>query len=136
MKIAIYLNTLILGLITPSVSAITLHCPPQIKTNQSLDIKVKDWNAFVDDWSNVNNATKVTFYAGHPKAQASLAPDNENYKAAKLNWTFNGNDIWLACGYSYTAVQLIQKLPNQIKTCSVIYDLKSLSPTVLEIKCS
>ena len=94
-----------------------------IKTSQSLQEKVNRWDEFLDDWNIVHYFNQVTFYAGHPKKHASLVPDNEGTKSNKAIWTFGKDIIWLACGYSNTDIQLIQKLPKAIKTCTVTYDL-------------
>lgn len=136
MKITFYTTAIILGLLLQPAYARALQCPEQIKTNQSLAAQVKGWDAFVDDLNLVYHAERVTFYAGHPKEHASLAPDNGTMKNGQLSWTFNDNEIWMACGYSHTSVQLVQKLSAKIKTCTVTYDSKmSVFPTVVAIQC-
>jgi hypothetical protein len=98
-----------------------MQCPPSLKTTQSLQEKVKGWDVFVSDLNAAHHLNQITFYDQHPKEHASLAPDNEDSKENKLSWTFNNNSIWLACGYSQTTVQLIQKLPAGMKHCTVRY---------------
>lgn len=105
-----------------SALAATIQCPHEIKTTQSLLKKVNGWGEFSDDWNIVHNVNRVTFYASHPNEHASLAPDNEDTKSNKALWTFGKDKIWLACGYSNTAIQLIQKLPDKTRSCTVTYD--------------
>ncbi|WP_058499321.1 STY0301 family protein [Legionella gratiana] len=106
-----------------SVSAtMPLQCPKVIKTTESLQQKITDWDTFFDDWNMEHRFTRVTFYEGHPKEHASLAPDNENTKSQKLTWTFNNQEIWIACGYTNTTLELIQKLPDRTKKCTIMYN--------------
>ena len=95
--------------------------------------KVNGWDEFLDDWNIVHHFDRVTFYAGHPKEHASLAPDNEGTKSNKLNWSFGKDRIWVACGYSNTTIQLIQRIPDETKTCTVTYDSKFSK--VISINC-
>ncbi len=134
MKILV-LMPLILGLAMTfhSSSAATLRCPQQIKTSESLQEKITGWDEFLDDGNIVHHFNRVTFYSGHPKEHASLAPDNEGTKGNKLIWTFAKDTIWLACGYSNTNIQLTQKLLNGTKLCAVTYD--STFSQVLTINC-
>ncbi|CAM2791501.1 Uncharacterised protein [Legionella steigerwaltii] len=106
-----------------SASATTIHCPETIQTNQSLQHEIKAWEAFQDDWNSTHHFDRITFYSGHPKEHASLAPDNEVSKVKKLTWSFDKQEIWVACGYTNTKIQLIQKIPNGTKSCSVTYNI-------------
>ncbi|MBA2650646.1 MAG: hypothetical protein H0U73_00040 [Tatlockia sp.] len=99
-------------------SAMSIKCPEEIKTKQSLQQEIKGWNPFINEPSSIHHFNRITFYAGHPKENASLAPDNERKDPT---WTFDANDIWLACGYLNTNIQLIQKLPTRIKKCKATY---------------
>ncbi|MBA2657418.1 MAG: hypothetical protein H0U70_10645 [Tatlockia sp.] len=98
--------------------AASINCPQEIHTNQALKQHAKGWEPFVDDWNQVHQFNQISFYAGHPKEHASLAPDNQQ---GELIWNFTKNEIWLACGYLGTTVQLIQKLPATIKHCTATY---------------
>lgn len=123
MRISVFIPlTLGLAMTFHSALAATLQCPHEIKTTQSLLEKVNGWGEFSDDWNIAHNFNRVTFYAGHPNEHASLTPDNEGTKGNKLIWTFGKDKTWLACGYSNTTIQLIQKLPDKIKSCTVTYD--------------
>jgi hypothetical protein len=115
------LTLLALVLLCNQASSATVQCPALIKTNQSLQEPIKGWDGFVDDLNAVHTFNRVTFYAGPPKEQASLSPD-ESPKDKKLTWTFGKEKIWLACGYSNTLMQLVQPLPDNTKRCSVTYN--------------
>ncbi|RUR08918.1 STY0301 family protein [Legionella sp. km772] len=103
-------------------SAKTLKCPPGLKVNESLGESMPGWEEFLDNSNNEHHLNKITFYSGHPNEHASLAPDNENTKGRRLRWAFGEDKIWVACGYSNTNIQLIQKLDPHIKHCTVTYD--------------
>ncbi|MBA2711783.1 MAG: hypothetical protein H0U57_14485 [Tatlockia sp.] len=134
-KIKVYLNSIILGFYVLPANSTALLCPPQINTKQFLEEKVPGWNEFLEADSKLSRLNRINFYAGHPKANASLAPDNENISSGKLTWTFNESDLWIGCAYSNTAIQLTQKLPHSIKKCTVSYDLNSSMPTIVAINC-
>ncbi|WP_454785199.1 STY0301 family protein [Legionella sp. WA2024007413] len=106
----------------PIASAATIHCPAVIQTNQSLQQEITPWNGFMDNLNNTNHFERITFYSGHPKDHASLAPDTESSKIKKLTWTFGEQEIWIACEYTQTQIQLIQKLPVGTKSCTVTYN--------------
>lgn len=106
------------SLITFEASSGTLDCPKEIKTNQSLQGKMDNWDAF--NFNAPHKFSRVTFYSKHPKENASLVPDSTNKNQA--SWNFNEPEIWMACEYSNTNVQVIQKLPKHIKKCTAIYD--------------
>lgn len=105
-----------------STYAATIQCPQSIRTNQSLQHEVKKWNVFVDDLNGTHQFERVTFYSGHPKEHASLAPDRETSKVKKLTWTFDKQETWIACEYTHTKIQLIQKLREGTKNCTVTYN--------------
>ncbi|STX51587.1 Uncharacterised protein [Legionella busanensis] len=99
-----------------------INCPKAIKTIQSIKTHKAGWETFLDINQTDQLFSHVTFYAGHPSENASLAPDNEDVKTNKMTWQLRGNNFWIACSYSGTTIKLIQKLPKNIKICSVIYD--------------
>lgn len=117
MKISIFALSLLL---LNTIQAAQIQCPTLIKTNQSLQEKLTGWDGFIDELNNTHHFNRISFYDGHPSEHASLAPDNS--KGSKAIWTFDSSNIWLACGYSNTDVQLIQKLTDTIKRCSVNYN--------------
>ncbi|STY29852.1 Uncharacterised protein [Legionella wadsworthii] len=123
MKISAYLKfTSVFFLFSHGVAAITVSCPKEIQTNQSLKSIIKGWSVFIDGENHLSHFTRITFYSGPPQENASLAPDDKNSTGKKMIWNFNEGNIWLSCGYSNTSIQLIQKLPDKIKKCSVTYN--------------
>lgn len=128
----LFISLLVLFIVSVNAQAQILQCPETIKSTQSLQNKAAGWEAFVDN-NTVYPLSRVTFFALHPKNQASLTPDQEKPKNNQLTWTFGKEEIWLACGYNNTSLQLIQKLPESTKSCVVTYD-SSLS-IVEKIEC-
>lgn len=108
-------------LVSNCVLSEIVTCPESIDTNQSLGKKIEGWDGFLDDLNNVHYFNRITFYSEHPKMHASLAPDDEHTKGNNLTWTFGAHQIWLACGYYNTDVQLIRQLSNSIDKCTVTY---------------
>ncbi|WP_182352020.1 STY0301 family protein [Legionella sp. PC1000] len=134
MRVPVCINFLCgLGILYHSAYAATLQCPQVIQTNQSLHHEIKDWDVFTDDLNGVHQFERITFYSGHPKENASLAPNHENSKAKKLTWTFGKKETWTACDYAHTKVQLIRKLPAGTKSCTVTYNANFSK--VMAIKC-
>ncbi|PWY57395.1 hypothetical protein DGG96_01375 [Legionella qingyii] len=103
-------------------SATTIQCPQVIQTNQSLHHEITKWNEFSDKLNDANHFERITFYSGHPKEHASLAPDTESSKNKKLTWTFGEQETWIACEYTNTKIQLIQMIPAETKSCTVTYN--------------
>ncbi|WP_131783743.1 STY0301 family protein [Legionella gresilensis] len=96
-----------------------INCPKVIKTTQPLKAQEAGWKVFLDVNQTNHLLGHVTFYAGHPSENASLAPDNENMKTNKMIWRLQGNNFWMACSYTGTTIKLIQQLPKKTKICSV-----------------
>ncbi|KTD02180.1 hypothetical protein OQJ19_02660 [Fluoribacter gormanii] len=105
-----------------SSSAATIQCPQVIQTNQSLPHEIPKWDEFINGLNTANHFERITFYSGHPKETASLAPDTEHSKSQRLTWTFGGQETWIACEYTNTNIQLIQKIPAGTKSCTVTYN--------------
>jgi hypothetical protein len=103
--------------------AATVDCPGIINTHQTLQQEINGWNGYTAATDAQQVLQGVTFYDRHPSENASLAPDNETPKDNKLVWSFDQKDnIWVACRYSNTNVQLIKKLPKALDNCTVTYD--------------
>lgn len=105
-------------------SDVTL-CPPAVKTGQQLTAPVAGWAAMQDDAPH--QLAGITFYDGPPAEKASLVYDRmQRGKAEQVaTWSFDahrGREIWVACSYSGTAIQLTRSLPKGTVTCSVSYD--------------
>ena len=111
MKKLVYLLSIVM--VSQVAIAESIQCPESIKTQQSMKDKVNGWDVFIAGWSAGHALNGVTFFDAHPKEEASLAPDNEDKKDNKLVWSFKSkNQIWFACRYIDTKVQLLKMLPN------------------------
>jgi hypothetical protein len=114
---------LVLSLLAHQAIAATVNCPMVINTHQSLQQEINGWDSYTAATDAQHVLQGVTFYDKHPRQNASLAPDDENIQNNKLVWTFNKkSDVWLACRYANTNVQLIQRLPKELGNCTVTYD--------------
>lgn len=66
----------------------------------------------------------LTLFSGHPREMASLAPDSQRRKGQVLSSSWKIADSekhWLACGYTQTTAQLVQRLPAGLKNCSATH---------------
>ncbi|MGQ3887661.1 STY0301 family protein [Legionella sp. CNM-1927-20] len=124
MKELAWITILLIGGIILSSNSLahTINCPKIIKSTQTLKDKLDGWEAYLDVSQTEHPFSHITFYAGHPSENASLAPNNQNIKINMMIWRFQGNNFWVACNYRGTAIQLIQRLPKKTKICSVIYN--------------
>lgn len=108
--------------LSSSVFAAKVECPAGLMTTQIMLGKVEGWDAYIDELNSRHSLEGITFFDGHPKEMASLAPDNENTQDHKLTWTFGPKqEIWLVCKYKNTKVALIKKLAKDVKSCTVSY---------------
>lgn len=107
---------------------LTFNCPDFIETTSFLKKPISSWSTYADQQKK-QSLNHITFYYGHPKNLASLAPANntESIQFGVSVFTFLPEDkIWLSCHYDNTQLQLIKKLPS-IKHCMVKYE-KLLNP--------
>ncbi|KTD17406.1 STY0301 family protein [Legionella jordanis] len=110
----------------PAACAAGLPCPKEIDTRQILLHNIPGWQSYSAASNQKNYLNRLTFYSGHPKEQASLAPDNESSKSKILQWSFNDEEIWIACGYAETNIELIRKLEKPAHQCKVSYNTADL----------
>lgn len=107
-----------------ATTVISVVCPEQITTSESIKSVPVNWQSWQPDSAHTWQA--VTLYDGHPKEMASLAPDKTNKQ--KASWHFASTrerDVYIACGYHRSSIELIQVVPKNIKTCVVFYDANS-----------
>lgn len=118
----IHILSFLIVFLSSNALANKVECPRGMMTTQIMLGKVEGWEAYVDELNSRHSLETITFFDQHPKEMASLAPDNENTKGNKLTWTFGPKqEIWLVCKYKNTKVELIKKLPADVKSCTVSY---------------
>jgi hypothetical protein len=116
-------------------------CPMKIETGQELAQIPKGWELFSDP-NGKHVLSAVSFYEGHPKEMADLAPDNEGAADGTPRvWTFpqgksgkKGAAIWQVCRYTNTRLTLTRKIEADTKSCRVKTS-KDVTPEVLSITC-
>lgn len=105
---------------------IEIKCPAQITTKETLANTIPYWHATIQDTTHPWRA--VTFYDGDPRDNASLAPDKENKNQS--TWQFTSpreRDIYIACGYYRSSIELNQTLAKNITSCTISYDTMTSS---------
>lgn len=100
-------------------------CPSTVKTNEQLAGPVMGWTVMQDDAPH--QLAGITFFDGPPAEKASLVYDAVQRGKSEhvATWTFDaqsGRDIWVACSYSGTNIELMRSLPRGTHGCSVTYD--------------
>lgn len=127
MRISILLSSVILLGSAQLLSAKSNHevsCPEAITTTESISSVPAGW--VNSQSSNSHPWQAITFYDGHPKDMASLAPEKSNKKEAMWHFaTKRERDIYISCGYHRSGIELIQVLPKNINSCVVFYDRNS-----------
>ncbi|MFO8871980.1 STY0301 family protein [Legionella pneumophila serogroup 1] len=101
------------------------QCPKEINTLERIQTSPDGWETL----SGIKNnyLGNVSFYSGHPKAQASLKPNRINKK--KAEWKFSPHDtIYIVCHYNQTGIELTQQLPQKTKGCTVIFNPNAKGP--------
>lgn len=96
-------------------------CPETMMTTESVTAVPAGWAT--SQASNSHPWQAITFYDGHPKDMASLAPNKSNKNQAV--WRFapqKDRDIYVSCGYYRSSIELIQALPKSVDSCVVFYD--------------
>ena len=116
---------------TASAATITLTCPDNIQTKQTLITPVPGWHISVDRSTTVDGKLHggvIGFSDGPPEQLATLAPDSttpsKTDKDRFVNrWTFGESEkSWQICTYTGTLIQLSKPLPARITSCSIEYE--------------
>lgn len=90
-----------------------------------------------------HNLAGITFYDGPPSEKASLVYDKITKAKGEETaiWSFDPNNerqMWIACRYAGTAIELAQTLPRNTTTCSVVYSSQEQIaglPAIKKIAC-
>ena len=98
----------------------TPNCPKQINRIEHINVAPNDWETIADIPNNFLSG--ISFYSGHPKEGASLAPNSANKKMAK--WRFSRKQkIYIVCEYHQTGIKLTQPLAPKTTECTINYNL-------------
>jgi hypothetical protein len=118
-----------------------INCPQTIAVRQELAAPVAGWTPTLDE--TPHRLAGITFYDGPPAERASLVYDQITRGKAEqtATWLFTpqkDRQIWLACSYAGTAIDLTRSLPRQATRCSVAYDSQQQIaglPVIRKITC-
>lgn len=83
---------------------------------------VAGWEAV--DTPSTHLLENVQIYAGHPRAEMALVPNEESDgQTIQARWQFAQSDqeFWIACSYRGTPVTLAKKLGKEISSCVIQY---------------
>jgi hypothetical protein len=129
-------------------------CPDSIEVKQALVTAPDGWAGMYENTageiillddkngkevSDKVNLSDVALYAGDPKDNALLAPDNEDELAEKDTdaiWTMASveeqqkNPVYIACGYENSAIRIFKKTAAPVKSCKWLFNEGVVSNTV------
>jgi len=105
-------------------AVVVFKCPYEVSTTQSLKGAVpSEWEPLLDTLNGNQLIERISVYDGHPKEGADLIPDNVGKNGGKKEdsyWSFTpGRTYWLACFYSQNVIRLVQKIPSDVKKCTL-----------------
>lgn len=118
-----------------------VNCPSTIAVRQELTSPVAAWTPWLNDAPH--QLAGITFYDGPLAEKASLVYDQTTRAKGEeiATWRFTpqkDRQIWVACGYTGTAIELTRALPPGTNTCSVAYYRQQLVaglPLIKRILC-
>jgi hypothetical protein len=103
------------------------HCPETINVMQKLTQTPEGWTATSKGDGNGKTSLKqISFSEGDPVNLVILAPNSskKNHHLDTETWLFttpSKEGYWASCEYTNTNIVLTQKIPDNIKSCSIIY---------------
>lgn len=114
-------------------------CPKEISVKQNLLRPQPGWESFEDE--EAMQLISVALYEGHPRAKASLIPDEEvedgSRRVSTWNLAENGKRrYWIACYYHHTRIVLTRMIDSKVSICEVTCDLNlsiAGQPVILDI---
>lgn len=105
--------------------AATVTCPESIEVTPTLSSPAAPWT--VEASTRRVYLQRVDMYDGHPKAMASLKPDEKNTSTIhEVRWEFDkprDYTVWAACGYSDTTALLVMPLSDAVARCVARYEI-------------
>lgn len=113
------------------------QCPLELLVNQTVQSTQSDWKTF--NSNEKHPYVGVSFSEGPPDKKATLAPGKEKkIKGGTLAiWDFptTAEGYWVSCLYAETSATVAQKLPSDVQSCEVAYDVRSSPPIVKNWRC-
>lgn len=114
---------LALCFVAPSqAETIRFECPSSIQLESAKVVPVPGWETV--DAPSTRTLENVQIYAGHPRAEMALVPNEESDSQSSLaRWQFAQGDqeFWIACSYRDTPVTLAKKLGKGVSSCVIRY---------------
>ena len=110
--------------IAMSVSSVcfaqTFNCPEKIEASGTAGGNYSGWKSFTS--ARPQYFDRISLTSGSPDQEATLVPDVNTNKLA--TWELStGEEYWVVCNYLSSNVSLAQRLPANLKQCSVKREL-------------
>jgi hypothetical protein len=123
---AVFLYALIMSA-SGTCAAQIFSCPEKIESPATSAGNYPGWKAFSS--ARPQYFDRISLTSGSPDQEASLVPDVDNKKL--VGWNLSaGEEYWMVCHYLSSNVSLAQRLPANVKQCSV--KLKSVGTKAMQ----
>lgn len=112
----------------PGEDVVTLECPPSIQTRQELASEHPGWRGAPSELpaktgSPAHRGQPIGYTSGPAEQGAFLVPEADGWPIAE------GDDVWLACRYTDTAILLSRPVPKGSTHCGFHEDPKTKKTT-------
>lgn len=112
---AVFLSAVVMSA-SGACAAQTFSCPEKIESPATPVGNYPGWKAFSS--TRPQYFDRISLTSGSPDQEASLVPDVDNKKLVSWNLSA-GEEYWVVCNYLSSNVSLAQRLPANLKQCSV-----------------
>jgi hypothetical protein len=114
-------------LLCGTVSRAEEFCPASVVTEQQAVTVPKNYQAFktsnIQDSGDPNRLYMVQLFDGKPSQLADIRADK--FKNNMLIWNLRNLEpnavVWIDCYYTNTEINLAEKLPSNLSSCTVYY---------------
>jgi hypothetical protein len=125
-----FLMSLVLAMLATSAQAADYLCPKHMTMEKQTAAAVDGFEVLNTDkatgGTDAHYLEGISLYSGHPREQASLAPDNADSAKGPWVWTTAKDDhgYWMECRYMRTSLVYVKKIGEGSATCKTIESTK------------
>jgi hypothetical protein len=122
---------------TAAAAPTTFSCPQHAPVAASAQPQ-NGWAVYKS--KQQGEANGLDFLLGHPRDMASLAPDTQRTRGARVESTWvlteASDHYWLGCSYEKTPLQFVQPLPATLTRCIKVTSIQKNAGKVQTISCT
>lgn len=146
-----WLVWVMLSALSVGVAADEYTCPPSLEVRAKLVSEPEGWAGMYENaagemaYVGTNEVTdalglvEVTLYAGEPKQQVVLAPDNADSLSEQEGdsiWSFGtaaeqtAQPLYIACHYAGSSMSVFRKITAPVKSCTWYFKPEAVNNSV------